>query len=436
MPDPWWTAFDDSALNRQIGDSLYSNFTLAAAWERLRAARALTRRQASDLLPDLDGFGLAEGTFRSGAPDDSNFALGVDAAYEVDLWGRIGSHVEAERLRAAATQADYQATALALSAEVARTWFMLIEAHAQLALLGEQIETNLTALDVQETRFRVGQIRLADLLRQRQLVESTREQAVVVQSRIAVLEHLLAVLQGRPPQEASYDTPSVLPTLPPLPATGLPAELVNRRPDIRRDFLALQAADRDLASAISAQYPRISLSAAVSTAAESPENLFRQWITSIAGQIIGPLFDGGERRAEVDRTAAVVRQLLAEYGQTVLVAYSEVEDALAREWYLRDRIALLDTQLELAQRATTQLREQYIVEEAEFLDVLSATTEEQRLQREALSARLDLILTRIDLYLALAGGFESGPPDRSGGPALEPIPAPEAISAPEPTSDD
>ncbi|MEX0937848.1 MAG: efflux transporter outer membrane subunit [Pirellulales bacterium] len=423
MPDLWWIALDDPALNLQIDHALGGNFTLAAAWERMRAARALARREASDLWPDVDGFGEAAGSFSTEGPDESEFALGVDAAYQVDLWGQIRSRVQAERLRAAATLADYHATALTLSADVARTWFALIEAHAQLALLNEQIETNVTVLGLQESRFAVGQIRLADVLRQQQFVESTREQVVVVLSQIAELEHLLAVLQGRAPQETSYDTGTLLPDLPPLPYTGLPAELVNRRPDVRRDYLALEAADRDLASAITAQYPRINLTASVVTAAEDPGNLFNEWIASVAGQIIGPLFDGGQRRAEVDRTAAVVRQRLAEYGQTVLIAYSEVEDALAREQYQRERIALLNTQLDLARRASVRLREQYIFfgEETDFLDVLSATTVEQRLQRETLSARLDLILTRIALYLALAGDFE--------GPALEPVatPAPEHV---------
>jgi outer membrane protein TolC len=353
----------------------------------------------------------------------------------VDLWGQIGSRVQAEGLRADSTLADYQTTELTLSAEVARTWFALIEAHAQIALLEEQVETNLTVLDLQEARFGLGQIRLADVLRQRQLVESTREQAVVARSRVALLEHVLAVLQGRAPQEAGYDTGSVLPSLPPLPDTGLPAELVNRRPDVRRELLALEAADRDLASAITAQYPRLNLTASVTTAAESPENLFRDWLVSIAGQLIGPLFDGGERRAEVDRTAAVVRERVADYGQTVLVAYREVEDALALERYQRERIELLNIQLDLARQSSVQLREQYIFfgDETDFLDVLSATTEEQRLQRETLSARLDLVLTRIALYLALAGDFESIRPDRGGGRAPEPMHAPEPSRALGPT---
>lgn len=408
-PSRWWTAFRDPVLDDQVNRSLDGNFTLAAALQRLRASQALARREASDLFPDVNAVGEAEGTFLTAGPDSSNFALGFDAAYQVDLWGQIGSRVEAERLRASATEADYHAVALTLSAEVARTWFSLIEAYAQLELLEEQLKTNVTGLQLQEARFGLGQIRSADVYRQRQLVESTREQTVVVRSRIDVLEHLLAVLQGMPPQGAAYITGGTLPELPPLPAAGLPSELLLRRPDVRRDFLALQAADRDLASAVSAQYPRLNLAASVTTAAESPENLFQDWIVSVAGQIIAPLIDGGERRAEVERNVAVVRERFAIYGQTVLESYREVEDALARERYQLERIAFLNTQLEFSHQASVQLREQYLIGDVNYLDVLSAITAEQGLQREQLSARLNVILNRIALYLALAGDIGPGP---------------------------
>lgn len=411
-PDRWWIVFGDPALDLEIEVCLDGNYSLATAFERITAADALTRREASDFWPDVNGFAEAEGTLRTEGEDSSRFALGLDAAYQVDLWGEIEARVDAESLRTTATLSDYQTIALTLSADLASTWFSLIEARAQVELLNEQIESNLTGLELLEARFGFGQIRSADVLRQRQLVESTREQLVVVQSRIDVLEHQLAVLQGRPPQLAVYETGAVLPALPPLPDTGLPSDLITRRPDVLRDYLRLQAADRDLASAVSAQYPRLNLFGSVTTVAESPENLFRDWIATIATQLIGPIIDGGQRRAEVDRTAAVARQRLNEYGQTVVQALREVEDALAREKYQRERIERLNAQLELSQKASAQLLEAYFLnpEETDFFDILNTTTEQQRLQRATLSARLDLILNRISLYLALAGGFETRPP--------------------------
>jgi len=409
MPDRWWTAFDDPALNQQISQAFDGSFNLAAALQVLRAARAVARREASDFFPDVNAIAEVESVSVSGLPEVSNYAIGLDAGYQVDLWGRIESRVDAERFRAMATHADYHAVALTLSAEVARTWFSLVEAHAQMALLDEQIETNRTGLELQEARFGLGQVRSADVLRQRQLVESTLEQAVVVRLRIEILEHQLAVLQGRPPQIARYDSGIRLPDLPPLPETGLPSELLRRRPDVRRDFLAFQAADRDLAAAIADRYPRLNLTGSVVSAAESPENLFRTWFVSIGSQLIAPLIDGGQRRAEVDRSAAVVGLRFNEYGQTVLQAMQEVEDNLARERYLIQRIERLKKQVNLARQASVQLREQYLIQEVDYLDVLSSITQEQRLQRETLGAQLDLVLSRIGLYLALAGGFEPAP---------------------------
>ncbi|WP_240928113.1 TolC family protein [Thalassoroseus pseudoceratinae] len=415
-PDRWWTSFGNEDLDRQIDYSLNENLTLVSAFQRLRQAEAVTRREASDLFPDLNGVSTAEQGFSSFDTDDGLFTLGLDASYQVDLWGQIESRVDAERLRASATAEDYQAIALTLSAEIARAWFSLIEAYAQLELLEEQLETNALGLKLQETRFRGGDDRVgsADVLRQQQLVESTREQMVIARSRVDVLEHQLAVLQGRPPQDATYDVGSTLPNLQPLPLTGLPSELIHRRPDVRRDYLAMLAADRDLASAITDRYPRLDLGGSLTTLATRSTNLFQDWIFIIGGQLFAPIFDGGQRRAEIDRTDAVVRELVAEYGQTVLVAFQEVENALALEYYQTQRIESLEKQYDLAKQASKELRDRYFgfgeeIGETEYLDVLTATTTEQRLQRDLVSAKLDLILTRISLYLALAGGFDPNP---------------------------
>lgn len=410
VPNRWWEELDNPALASQINLALGGNFTLEAAWERVIQARLLAWQQATNLYPDLNGVADADGTFVKGR-DLGIFGLGLQYSYEPDLWGRIQASVEAERLRTLSRQADYQTTALTLSAEIAGTWFALVEAHAQYQLIQAQIETNQKGVTLLEARFAGGEANAsADVLRQRQLVDSTREQAVISQVRIEQLEHRLAILTGQPPQDKTYEVGFDLPELPPLPSTGLPADLLQRRPDVRRDYLALLAADRDVASAVSAQFPRLDLTASLTTAAESPENLFREWIASLAGQFVAPLFNAGELRAEVRRTEAIVRQRVAEYGQTVLVAYREVEDALAREKYARERIVLIESQIKLAGDALELLREQYFTAVSDYLSVLAATTELQRLQRADLSTRLELVLARIELYRSLSGGFQLEPP--------------------------
>jgi NodT family efflux transporter outer membrane factor (OMF) lipoprotein len=404
-PNQWWTAFADSQLDFHVGNGLSNNYSLQAASSRVQAARAVTRREASDFWPDIDGI---LGISTNGGPGENSetYSLGLDASYQVDLWGEIESRVEAQRLRANATCQDYHAVALGLSAEITSVWFSLIEAHAQAELLVEQIKTNRTGAELQEERFGLGFVRSADVLRQRQLLESTLEQAVVIESQIKLLEHQLAVLLGEMPQSASYDPGTSFPEMPPLPLTGLPSELLLRRPDIQRNYYALLAADRDLASAISQQFPRLNLSASLQNLSENPEDLLKDWFVSLGGQLIAPLFDGGQRKAEVDRSAAVKAQLFQEYAQSVLVAFREVEDALVEEEFQLQRIERLEKQAKLAGQASNQLREQYLIGDAQYLDVLNAITGQQRLQRNLLSAQLELRLIRVSLYLALAGNID------------------------------
>ncbi|WP_087149594.1 TolC family protein [Mariniblastus fucicola] len=405
-PNRWWTAFEDPQLDLQINDALTNNYSLASATYRVQAARAVTQREASDFWPDIDGI-LGFGSDMGPGENGETYNFGLDASYPVDLWGEIESRVEAQRLRAIAECWDYHTGALALTAEITSVWFSLIEAHAQAKLLEEQIKTNRTGLELQEERFRLGLIRSADVLRQRQLLESTLEQEVVVELQVEVLEHQLAVLLGDMPQLASYESGTLFPEMPPLPTTGFPSELLLRRPDIQRNYYALMAADKDLASAISAQYPRLNLGGSIQNIAENPEELFKDWFVSLGGQLIAPLFDGGQRRAEVERNRAVKYQLFNDYAQSVLVAFREVEDALAQEKYQLKQIEHLEEQVKLAGQASIQLREQYLIGDVEYLDVLSAITGQQSLQRRLLSAQLDLRLIRVSLYLALAGSIEA-----------------------------
>lgn len=414
VPEKWWRAFDDPSLNRQVQQALRENFSLAAAWQRLRAAEAIAARETAGFYPRLEGSlgGELQGGQMPGGLDGnggsrSNQELNLDlsAGYEVDLWGRIQSRAAAEAFRARATYADYRAAALSLSAEVARTWFELIEARDQSALLDRQVETNEKVLRLLRARFGSGQIRGTDILRQQQLIEATREQRLVQQARAKVLEHQLAVLRGELPQNANVPGGGRLPTLPPPPATGLPAELVQRRPDIQQALARVKAADRDLAAAIAAQYPRLTLDTGLSSDGETPADLFDNWLRTLAGNLVGPIFDAGRRSAEADRTEAVLRERIAQYGQEVLTAFREVEDALARERRQRLRITSLRQQVELAAQTVEQLQLQYLNGVSDYIDVLTALTEEQQLRRDLLTARRALVEFRVALYRALAGGF-------------------------------
>lgn len=408
LPARWWTSFDDRQLEVFVDSALTANFDLRTAWERLQAARAVWDREASFIIPDISASSQSARNFpRPDFVGGENVQLNLSADYEVDLWGRIRSGIEAERWRANATLADYQASAISLSASITRTWYQLQEARNQIALVNAQIETNQNILELLEARFGGGQVRSVDILRQRQLIESTREQRISVEARAQVLEHQLLVLLGRSPtQSLNYDV-SPLPDLPPVPETGIPIELVRRRPDIRSAFMRVQAADKDLAAAISNQYPRLSISASTSLRANELDNVFENWAYSFAGNIFAPIFFGGELSAEVDRNEAVKNQRLFEYGQAVLTAFQEVEDALIQEQQQVERIAVIEDQIDLAQQAYDQLRVEYLNGLSNYLDVLTALNEVQQLRRDLLAANLTLLEFRITLYRALAGSFDT-----------------------------
>jgi NodT family efflux transporter outer membrane factor (OMF) lipoprotein len=403
----WWTTLSDEKLNTHIDTALQNNFNLAAAWERLNAAREIARREASDLYPALDLDGDVTRTIDENSRRVDSFSAGPAASYEVDLWGRIRASAEAEDLRALASEEAYRTVALTLSGDIAITWVRLIEAHRQLSLLNSQINTNQKALEVLEVRFGAGQVRSEDILRQRLLIEAIREDKISVEAEIVTLEHQLAVLRGEEPQGKSFEPSTVLPVTPPLPEIGVPSELLNRRPDIRAALLEVEAADRDLAAAVRDQYPSITLSASYISEAATAGNLFSSWITSLAGGIVAPIFDGGQRRAEVSRREAERAELLNLYGQNVLEAFREVEDALIQEQKQKERIRNLEARLRLARETFEQIELGYFNGANEFISVLSAQTELQETERNLLRAKRELLEFRIVLYRALAGGFET-----------------------------
>jgi len=407
-PGRWWTVFGDQHLNTLVDSALASNFTLQTAWQRLREAQAVVERESASFFPSLDASVQGEiSQYQSQFVQDQQLSLGLSSGYEIDLWGRIRSGVEARRYREQATREDYMTAALSLAGEVTRVYYQLVETQSELALIRDQIRTNEKVLTLLETRFGSGQIRSVDILRQRQLLESTREQEINAEARREVLQHQLSVLLGNTPQGQPAAIEDDLPQLPPLPETGVPTDLIRRRPDIQSAFNRLKAADREVASAISSRYPRLSLSASASTSADNARDLFQDWSRRVAGNLLTPLFYGGQLKAEVDRTRAVKKQRLYEYGQTVLNAFREVEDALIREEKQKQTIQSIRQQLDLAGQSYEQLRLEYFNGMSGYLDVLTALDEQQQLRRNLLSARLRLLEYRIALYRSLAGGFEA-----------------------------
>lgn len=414
LPADWWASLGDTALNRVMDTAFTNNFNLVVAWERLQAARAVVERESASLFPDLQA--NMQSALNFPQPDfvgGENVRLGLRSQYEVDLWGRIHSLVDAERFRRDASGVDYQAAAISLSAEVARAWYQLAEARGQLEIVSAQLENNEKVLRLIRQRLGTGQVRSVDVLRQEQLLASTREQQTYIRANIRLLENRLSVLLGGRPQDRLPALPDTLRSPPPLPATGIPLDLVRRRPDLQRAFYQVQAADEELAAAISNKYPRLSLSASTSLRSNNFRDVLDSWAYSLAGNIAAPLLNAGQLRAEVDRSRSVRQQRLYEYGQATLTAFREVEDALAQEQNQAQAIRALEDQLRLARRAYEQLRLQYFNGTSTYLDVLTALDQMQQLRRDLLSARYLLIDYRIALCRALAAAPDATPINRN-----------------------
>ncbi|MEM7755273.1 MAG: TolC family protein [Planctomycetota bacterium] len=406
-PDRWWEAFGDTRLNELQSTALGDNFDLATFRDRLTAARAVVRRDRAPLLPSLDFSLLGEQSRRSDNDfrGEERFGASLIGVYEADIWRRNASVAEGAALREAVAREQLVAAAISLSADVARTWYALVEQRGQLGVLNAQIETNSDVLRVVELRFANGVVRASDVLRQKRLLESTFEQRAIVRANVEVLEHALLVLVGRSPTGSLNAALDELPSAPPRPMLGLPSELVQRRPDVRSALFAIRAADADVAAAVADRFPSVTFRAEASTLEETIGDVFDNWAALLRVDVFGPVFDAGAREAEVDRAMAVKSERVNAYAQTVLEAFGQVVDAISRENGREEQIVRIERQLGLARRTSERLNREYLNGDISYIDVLDALTTEQQLQRDLLGARFDRLGDRIDLYSALAGGW-------------------------------
>ncbi|MBK8814027.1 MAG: efflux transporter outer membrane subunit [Methylococcaceae bacterium] len=409
--DKWWLAFNDQVLNRLCEKALGGNFSLLAAYNRLDQAKAIAKKSGADLIPQVNGSLLTTGsTGQSSSLND--FAVGLAASYELDLWGRIRTALNAAKLDVMGAEEDIDAAAISLTAEIATAWYRLVEQRQQLKLLERQIEVNRNNVALITVRFRGAQASAADVFQQQQLLESVIGSRYTVLATIAVLENQLAVLTGSSP--GTYFLPVVeeFPSLSSLPSTGLSVDVMQRRPDIRKAYYAVQAADQRIASAIADRYPKFSLSATVEASSPNFQSVLNNWLATIAGNIVLPIIDGRRRVAEVERTQAVSAEALNNYATLLLNAVNEVENALVQEQQQRLFVDNLELQVKLAREASSLIRLRYINGAMDFLRVLSAILSQQSLERSLLQNRQQLIAYRISLYRALAGKFPL--PDLAG----------------------
>ena len=267
-PNLWWQAFDSDELNRLVKDSLSNNFDIQTAWARLKQAQAVAQKTNANQMPDLDmdaGAQYRRSQLRSSSgeevttTDDQTWWLGMAASYEVDLWGKLHSQRRAEAFRLAAAQHDLDAARVTVSAEVTTTWVDIMATRQNISILQHQIENNEKLLQLQRLRFMNGRANALDVSQQREALAAARSELPILQLKERQLLNSLVFLMGKATMGDLELRQKTLPQIIPVPAAGLPADLLAARPDIRAAGLRLHAADWEVAAARADRLPAFAL---------------------------------------------------------------------------------------------------------------------------------------------------------------------------------
>ncbi len=409
----WLKDIADPLLPDLIAQSLAHNYNLQAVAARLEISRANTVISGADRYPQI--FAGVSGSRRqrtgtSGFALTSNrsdtFGIAFDLNWEIDLWGRLRDSARASVADFQASESEYRSARLSLAGLTSKSWFDAVEAELQVRLAEDTLESFEDNLEIIEERFRRGITRALDVRLIRTNVAAARSN---LQSRLRLRDvevRTLEVIMGRYPayqMALASDLPVIVQ---PVPA-GLPVELLERRPDLRAAERRLAAADSRLKVSKKNKLPAIRLTASGGTSTGDLTEIlntdFKVW--SLFGNLTQPLFQGGRLEAGVNKSQASREQALAEYGQTALQAFSEVESALAAEVYLKEQESALRHGAEEALEAEDLAWDQYQKGLTDIVTVLESQRRAFDSKRQLLQISNQRLQNRINLYLALGGDF-------------------------------
>lgn len=417
---PWWRAYGDAALDGLVEKVTLDNQTLAASEAAVRAARAAVQSARAALLPTVSGD--LRVTRSRGAQNSGNAVtagagssartlarLAGAVSWELDVWGRVRRSVEQANANAAASAADLAALELSLRGTVASTYFALRVAEAERALLDDNVIALRRALEITRNRYRVGVAGKLDVVQAQTQLASTEAQAVDVGVRRATLEHALANLLGMAPAEFALPAGNGLPTLPAV-APALPSILLERRPDIAAAERRVAAANAGIGIAQAAWFPSLSLGGSAGFQHSNLVDLvslpYHFW--SVGPALAGTLFDGGLRKGQKAEAVALHEQSVAEYRQTVLDAFVEVEDQLATLRVLAEEAGVAERAAQSAREAQRLAENQYKAGTVSYLNVVTAQTTALNAARSALDIQGRRLAASVALYQALGGDARQG----------------------------
>ena len=414
----WWELYDDAELNGLIGKLNVDNQNLAASEAQYRQARALVRGARASFYPSLSGSG---GVTRSGQGTGSNstlgnsttgnsYELGLNAAWELDLWGKLRRTLESSQAGVAASAADLAAARLSLQSELAQNYLQLRVLDEQKRLLDATVTAYARALQLTENQYRAGIVPRSDVAQAQTQLKSTQAQAIDLEWQRAQLEHAIAVLTGAAPGSLRIAAREYLPQLPAIPL-ALPAQLLQRRPDIAAAERRVAAANAEIGVAEAAWYPDLTLSASGGYRNSSFADLIsvpnRFW--SLGPALALSLFDGGARRAELERSEASYDQTVAQYRQTVLDGFREVEDYLVQLAVFEREAVVQQEALESARESLRLIENQYRAGTVDFNSVVNVQATALNNERTALSLLGNRLTASVQLIAALGGGWQLQP---------------------------
>jgi len=423
----WWELFQDENLQALIRKALVENKDLRIAVARVREARAHLAATGADQFPRIDGkssiqrnqvsqavvrqFGLGRGGNIPQIPATNQFRATMDLSFELDFWGRLRRATEAAQADLLARESARRTVVLTLVSDLARAYFELQELDAELALARNTLKTRQEALDLIRLRKLVGQRSTREIRRAEQ--EVARAQAVVpdLERRIGQKEHQLSLLGGRNPARILRGASLRNNPLPPEVPAGLPSALLERRPDIVEAEQRLVAANAKIGVAKAAFFPQISLTGNFGAQSLQFADLFvgpsRVWM--FGPTLTVPLFDTGRNLANLEVTRAQQEQARLSYEKTVQQAFREVEDALLAHQKIREVRTELERVVDLSREALELAQLEYLNGQASYLEVLAAERDVMNTETALAQTQRNHLLTVVQLYKALGGGWTSEP---------------------------
>ncbi len=411
---PWWSIYDDPVLDGLEKQIDISNQNLKAAEAAYREAVTLIAQAQSQFYPTLSVSGSAQrqaplipGTGSPSNRAQNQFATTGAASWEPDIWGKVRRTIESESAAAQASAAELAAARLSAQITLATDYFELRSTDEQRRLLDAAVVAYTESLRITQNQYAVGNAALAAVLEARTQLEQTQAQAINTGVARAQFEHAIAVLAGKPPGNFSVAVAAPMPSRVPVVPTGLPSTLLERRPDIAAAERTMQEANAQIGAAVAAYYPDVTLSGSIGVASPALDTLFAasSALWAIGSGVSDTLFDAGLRAAQVAQARAVYDENVADYRQTVLAAFQQVEDDLAALRILADQAVAEDTTVKDAREAERLTLNQYLAGNVAYTSVVVAQQTALTNEEAALAILESRLVASVALIGAVGGGW-------------------------------